>query len=42
MVSGNVYKLLKQVAAIGNDTRWVGGFLSTPSIYCPLVSVASK
>jgi PmbA protein len=42
MVSGNIYKLLKQVAAIGSDTRWVGGFLSTPSIYCPAVSVASK
>jgi PmbA protein len=42
MVSGNIYKLLKQVAAIGSDTRWVGGFLSTPSIYCPSVSVASK
>lgn len=42
MVSGNIYKLLKQVAAIGSDTRWIGGFLSTPSIYCPSVSVASR
>ena len=42
MVSGNIYQLLKQVAAIGSDTKWVGGFLSTPSIYCPSVSVASK
>jgi PmbA protein len=42
MVAGNIYELLKQVAAIGNDTRWVGSFLSTPSIYCPSVSVASK
>jgi PmbA protein len=42
MVSGNIYNLLKQVGAIGSDTRWIGGFLSTPSIYCPSVSVASK
>jgi PmbA protein len=42
MVSGNIYQLLKQVAAIGSDSRWIGGFLSTPSIYCPSVSVASK
>ena len=42
MVSGNIYQLLKQVAAIGNDTRWIGGFLNTPSIYCPSVSVASR
>jgi len=42
MVSGNIYKLLKQVGAIGSDTRWIGGFLSTPSIYCPSVSVASR
>ena len=42
MVSGNIYQLLKQVAAIGNDTRWIGGFLNTPSIYCSSVSVASR
>ena len=42
MVSGNIYQLLNQVAAIGNDTRWIGGFLNTPSIYCPSVSVASR
>jgi len=42
MVAGNVYELLKQVAAIGSDARWVGSFLNTPSIYCPSVSVASK
>jgi PmbA protein len=42
MVSGNVYQLLKEIVAIGNDSRWVGGFLSTPSICCPSLSVASK
>ncbi len=42
MVSGNVYQVLKDIAAIGNDARWVGGFLNSPSLYCPSVSVASK
>ena len=42
MVSGNIYQLLKQIAAIGNDVKWVGGMISTPSIYLASVSVASK
>lgn len=42
MVSGNIYQLLKEIAAIGSDAKWVGGLLNTPSIYCPSVSVASK
>ena len=42
MVSGNIYQLLKQITAIGSEAKWVGGFLSTPPIYCPSVSVASK
>ncbi len=42
MVSGNVYQVLKQLTAVGNDTRWVGGFLLTPSLYCPSLSVATK
>jgi len=42
MVSGNIYQLLKEIAAIGSDVRWVGGFLQTPSLYFPSVSVASK
>ena len=42
MISGNIYQLFKEITAIGSDTRWVGGSLSTPSIYCPAVSVASK
>ena len=42
MVSGNVYQVLKQVAAIGREAKWVGGFLQTPHIYCPSLSVASK
>jgi len=42
MVSGNVYQVLKDITAIGSDTRWVGSFLQTPSLYCPSLSVASK
>jgi PmbA protein len=42
IVAGNVYQLLKQIETIGNDARWVEGFLSTPSLYCSGLSVASK
>jgi len=42
MVSGNIYQILKQITAIGSETKWVGGFLNTPPLYCPSVSVASK
>jgi PmbA protein len=42
MVSGNVYKILKDIAAIGSETRWVGGFLQTPPFYCQGLSVSSK
>jgi PmbA protein len=42
MISGNVYQLLKEITAIGNDSKWVGGFLFTPSICCSNVSVASR
>ncbi len=42
MVSGNVYQILKDIPAIGNRPKWVGGFLYTPHLYCPGLSVASK
>jgi len=42
MVSGNVYQVLKEVTAIGSQAEWVGGFLNTPPLYCPRLSVASK
>jgi PmbA protein len=42
MVSGNVYQLLKEVLAIGNDGRWIAGYVNTPSIYCPSISIAAK
>jgi PmbA protein len=42
MVSGNIYQLLKEITAIGNDAKWVGGLVNSPSIYCLNLSVASK
>jgi len=42
MLSGNIYQALKQITAIGKESKWVGGFLQTPHICCPGLSVASK
>jgi PmbA protein len=42
MVSGNVYQVLKEVAAVGSQAEWVGGALYTPPLYCPRLSVAAK
>ncbi|MBM3155685.1 MAG: TldD/PmbA family protein [Chloroflexi bacterium] len=42
MVSGNIYEALKDVAAIGNKARWVGGMVLTPHIYCPRLAVSAK
>ncbi len=42
MVSGNIYKMLKDIAAIGSEARWISGFLQTPPLYCYSLSVSSK
>ena len=42
MVAGNIYQLLNQDIVLGSEARWVGGFLNTPPIFIPSVSVASK
>jgi PmbA protein len=42
MVSGNIYEALQDIAAIGSESRWLGGFLQTPHIYLPALSVSSK
>lgn len=42
MVSGNIYQVLKDVAAFGKVAKWVGSGISTPHIYCPSLAVASK
>ena len=42
MIAGNVYQVLKELLGIGQETRWVGGILQTPHLYCSNVSVATK
>jgi len=42
MVSGNIYQLLKDIAAVGSEARWTSGAVNTPPIYFPRLSVASK
>jgi PmbA protein len=42
MVSGNIYQVLKDIAALGKEARWVGGSVCTPPIYCRSLAVASK
>jgi len=42
MVSGNVYQILKDIAAIGSESRWVSSFLQIPHFYLPSLSVSSK
>jgi PmbA protein len=42
MVSGNVYQVLKDIAALGKEAKWIGGVVRIPHIYCPSVAVASK
>lgn len=42
MVSGNIYTMLREIAAIGAEAEWVGGFLNTPYLYFTGVAVASK
>ena len=42
MVSGNIYQVLKQITAVGNDNRWIGGFLNSPSLFCPNLPVSVK
>ncbi len=42
MISGNVYKVLNSLVAMGNKARWVGGSFRTPALYCHGVSVSAK
>ena len=42
MISGNVYKVLNSLAAMGNKARWIGGSFRTPALYCHGVSVSAK
>jgi len=42
MVSGNIYDVLKDIAAISKECKWIGGRLCSPFILCPRVAVSSK
>ena len=42
MVSVNAYDVLNNVVAIGRETRWLGGFLNTPALYCGSVAVSAR
>jgi PmbA protein len=42
MIAGNVYQVLKELRGIGQETRWVGGILQTPPLYCSNVSASTK
>ena len=41
MIAGNIYRILKDIAAMGSESEWVSSLLSTPPIYCTGVSVSS-
>jgi PmbA protein len=42
MISGNIYDALKEVAAIGNEGKWVAGRARIPHLYCPRLAVSKK
>ena len=42
MIAGNVYQVLKELRGIGRETRWIGGILQTPHLYCSGVSASAK
>lgn len=42
VISGNVYDVLGNLAAIGNQARWLGGRIRTPAVYCRGASVSAK
>ena len=42
MIAGNIYQVLKELLGVGQETRWVGGILQTPPLYCSGVSVSTK
>jgi len=42
MIAGNVYQVLRELPGIGQETRWVGGTLQTPPLYCSDISVTTK
>ena len=42
VVSGNVYEALERIVAVGRESRWVGGVLRLPYLYCSNLSLGTK
>jgi PmbA protein len=42
MVAGNVHEAFKKLAAIGSETRWVGGSMRTPALAFEALTVSAK
>lgn len=42
MLSGNIYRILERLIALGSKPEWVSGSLQTPALYCSNLAVASK
>ncbi len=42
MIAGNLLEVLGRAVVVGNDPRWVGGNLWTPSLLCEGVSVSAR
>jgi len=42
MVAGNVHEAFKRLAAIGSETRWVGGSMRTPALAFEALTVSAK
>jgi PmbA protein len=42
MIAGNVYQVSRELLGVGQETRWVGGILQTPALYCSGVSVTTR
>jgi PmbA protein len=42
MVAGNVHEVLRRLAGIGSETRWVGGSLRTPALWFERLTVSAK
>jgi PmbA protein len=42
MVAGNVHEAFKRLAAIGSETRWIGGSMRTPALAFEALTVSAK
>ena len=42
VIAGNVYTVLREIRGVARDSRWVGGTVRAPALWCGGVSVASK